>query len=320
MQAFAPGRVNLIGEHTDYNEGLSLPFAIGAGVTVDAALRTGSERAGGGDSALVSGVVEQLRAAGRRVPAAQTAISSTLEEGEGLASSAALGVAAALALLELAGQRAEPVEVARLCQRAEHRALGTRSGLLDQLASLCGSSGHAVRIDFRSLELTSVPLDLGGWRLGVASSGERRELARSGYNERRQECERAARLLGVGSLRAARSSDVDRLPEPLGRRLAHVLSENDRVERAVIAVGEGDWTGLGELLDASHASLRELYDASTDGVERTAGRLREAGAAGARMMGGGFGGSVLALFAPGAALPYGVREVAPSAGARVVAA
>jgi len=317
---FAPGRVNLIGEHTDYNGGLSLPFAIGAGVAVDVAPAPGREVAGGGAGPLVAAVVEELRAGGREVPGAEITISSTLEEGEGLSSSAALGVAVALALVALAGERAQPVEVARLCQRAEHRALATRSGLLDQLASLCGSEGHAVRIDFASLEVTPVALDLGGWRLGVASSGERRELARSGYNDRRGECERAAGLLGVDSLRAARPSDVDRLPDPLGRRLAHVLSENERVERAVAALGEADWAELGRLLDASHASLRDLYDASTDAVELTVDRLREAGAAGARMMGGGFGGSVLALFAPGGPLPRGVREVAPSAGARVVSA
>ena len=269
----------------------------------------------GQESPLVLAVVEELRASGYEPPGADVAISSTLPEGEGLSSSAALAVAAALALLELAGQRAEPVEVARVCQRAEQRALGTRAGLLDQLASLCASEGHAVRIDFRSLEITPVPLDLGGWRLGVASSGERRELAASGYNQRRAECERACSLLGVGSLRSARLSDVDRLPEPFGRRLAHVLSENDRVDLAVTALREADLPELGRLLDASHASLRDLYDASTDAVERTIVALRQAGAVGARMMGGGFGGSVLTLFEPDVELPEGVRAVAPGGGA-----
>ncbi|CAN5123535.1 galactokinase [soil metagenome] len=321
VRAFAPGRVNLIGEHTDYNDGLSLPFAIVEGVTVDAMLRPGREVVGGGPSPLVSAVVEELRAAGQEVPGAEIGISSNLAEGEGLASSAALAVATALALLGLAGERAERVErveLVRLCQRAEHRALGTRSGLLDQLASLCGSEGHAARIDFRSLEVDPVPLGLLGWRLGVASSGERRELAASGYNERRAECERAAEMLGVGSLRLADGSDIDRLPDPLNRRLAHVLSENDRVEKAVTALREEDLAGLGRLLDASHASLRDLYDASTAAVERTVDRLHEAGAAGARMMGGGFGGSVLALFGPDVDLPRSVRAVAPAAGAHVL--
>jgi len=162
-----------------------------------------------------------------------------------------------------------------------------------------------------------VPIDLGGWRLGITSSGERRALAMSGYNERRAECERACELLGVGSLREAMPSDIDRLPEPLGRRLAHVLSENDRVELAVTALGEGESAELAPLLDASHASLRNCYDASTTAVERTVDRLRASGAAGARMMGGGFGGSVLALFAPGVELPDGMRQVAPSAGAHL---
>ena len=272
----------------------------------------------GRPSPLLAAVVRELRAAGFEPPAAEIAISSTLPEGEGLSSSAALTVAVALALLELAGRRAQRVEVARLCQRAEQHALGTRSGLLDQLASLCGSEGHAVRIDFRSLEITPVPLDLGGWRLGVTSLGETRELAASGYNERRAECERACSLLGIESLRSARGSDVDRLPEPLGRRLAHVLSENDRVDLAVAALGKGDWAGIGRLLDASHVSLRDDYDASTGAVERTVVRLREAGTAGARMMGGGFGGSVLALFPPGAELPEGVRAVTPGGGAGLI--
>ncbi len=311
--------MNLIGEHTDYNDGLSLPFAIGEGVTADATLRPGHAGVGGDASELVCAVAEELRAAGHDLPGAEIAISSSLAEGEGLSSSAAVGVAVALALLGLAGESCEPVELARLCQRAERRALGTRSGLLDQLAALCASEGCALRIDFRSLELTPVPLRLGGWRLAVAASGERRELARSGYNERRAECEGAAELLGVGSLRAARRADVDRLPEPMDRRLAHVLGENERVEQTVTALGEGDMSEVGRLLDASHASLRDLYDASTDAVERTVAGLREAGAVGARMMGGGFGGSVLALFTADVELPRRVRAVAPAAGARVLA-
>lgn len=270
----------------------------------------------GHDSPLVAAVIEELRASGFAPPGAEIAISSTLPEGEGLSSSAAICVAVALALLDLAGESAERVEVARLCQRAERRALGTRPGLLDQLASLCGTEGHALRIDFRSLDVALVPLDLRGWRLGVASSGERRELGASGYNQRRAECERACELLGVGSLRSARLSGVSRLPDPLGRRVAHVLAENERVDLAVAALGGGDLFELGRLLDASHASLRDLYDASTDAVERTVARLREAGAAGARMMGGGFGGSVLTLFEPDVELPEGVRAVTPGAGAR----
>ncbi len=273
----------------------------------------------GGESPLVLAVAQELRAASCDMPDAEIAISSTLGEGEGLSSSAAVGVAVALALLALAGQSAGRVEVARVCQRAEQRALGTRSGLLDQLSSLCGSEGHAVLIDFRLLEVYPVPLRLRGWRLAVASSGERRELAASGYNQRRDECERACELLGIGSLRAAQLSDVDRLPEPLSRRVAHVVSENERVDLAVTALGEADLAELGRLLDASHASLRDLYDASTDAVERTVARLRDAGAAGARMMGGGFGGSVLALFEPDVELPRGVRAVTPSSGARVLA-
>ena len=279
--------------------------------------RPGREVAG--DAPLVRGTVAQLRGAGHDIPGAEVEISSTLPVGEGQASSAALEVALALALLALAGEEpGDRIELARLCQRVESEWGGARTGLLDQLASLYGLPGHALLIDFTSLAIDPVRMELGGWRLGVASSGERRELAASGYNERRGESEQACGLLGVDSLRTARRSDADRLPEPLARRLAHVLSENERVELAVTALGEADWAGLGGVLDASHASLRDLYDASTEAVEQTMQRLRGCGAAGARMMGGGFGGSVLALFPPGVPLPCGVREVAPSAGARLI--
>jgi galactokinase len=165
-----------------------------------------------------------------------------------------------------------------------------------------------------------VPLELGGWRLACVDSGEAHDHATGAYNERRDECERAARLLGVDSLRDAPGDPdvLDALPEPLGRRARHVRDENARVERAVAALEAGDLPELGALLDASHASLRDLYDASTPVVERTVAALRDAGAVGARMVGGGFGGQVLALFAPGRPLPAGALEVAPGAGARLL--
>jgi len=320
-RAFAPGRVNLIGEHTDYNAGLSLAFAIREGVTVEAVPRPGASVAieGGGEDALVRAVAQELRDAGCAVPGAALQISSDLAAGEGLSSSAALTVAVALALLGLAGEDAAPLEVARLCRRAERRAFGVRTGLLDQLACLHGREGRAALIDFHSVEVSPVELDLGGWLLAVAASGERRTLAGSGYGERRAECARATELLGLESLREAGPADVGRLPEPLDRRLEHVLGENRRVECAAGAVGQGDLAGLGRLLNESHASLRDLYEVSTRAVERCVDRLREAGAAGARMMGGGFGGSVLALLGPGVALPPGARAVAPAAGARLLA-
>jgi galactokinase len=163
-----------------------------------------------------------------------------------------------------------------------------------------------------------VPLLLEGWRLVLADSGERHRHAVSGYNERRQECATACELLGVLSLRQASREEAAGLPEPLARRAMHVLDENDRVREAASALRAADVAALGPLLDASHASLRDLYEISTPAVERTVQGLLEAGAAGARLMGGGFGGAVLGLLAPGVRVPAGCLEVRPGPGAAVV--
>jgi galactokinase len=314
VRAFAPGRVNLIGEHTDYNAGLCLPFAIAAGVTVTVddrddefltarALDLGEEDA--------FDVAEPQPATGWRAFVRGTA-------GE-LSSSAALGVALALALLAHAGE-AEPDrrELARLCSRVENDWVRARTGLLDQLAALFGRAGHAVRLDLRSLAVAPVPLRLGGWRLVTVGSGVAHAHAASGYNERRAECEAACRLLGVGSLREIGSDEAARLPPPLDRRARYVLEENERVERAVAALGRADLAALGRLLDASHAGLRGLYEVSVPAVDDAVARLKDAGAAGARIVGGGFGGSVLALFPPGAAPPDGARDVTPGPGAHLL--
>jgi galactokinase len=322
--AFAPGRANLIGEHTDYNDGLSLPFAIAEGVTVTAVRGDGDgltvESKTDGWRDFVRGAEGELRAAGVALPAAQLTIESNLAVGAGLSSSAALEVALCTALLTLAGKadRFEAIELAKLCSRIENDWVGAHTGLLDQLASLLGDAGHAVRIDFRTLETQPVPLELGDWRLVTVDSGEQHSLAESGYNERRAECERARELLGIESLRDATPEDADALPDPLDRRVLHVIEENARVDATVSALEALDLAQLGRLLDASHASLRDLYDASTDAVERTVERLRSNGAAGARMMGGGFGGNVLALVPPDVEPPPDAREVAPSAGAHVL--
>jgi galactokinase len=325
--AFAPGRANLIGEHTDYNGGLALPFAIEEGVEVRAEPIDGDEivvRAldvGEGDRfavadppraegwrAFVRGVVAEL---GDVAPAELT-ISATLPSGAGLSSSAALAVALALAL---GGDALDRTDLAKLCSRVENDWVGANTGLLDQLASLYGEEGHALRIDFRTLDVEPVPLDLAGHRLVTVDSGERHDLAASGYNERRAECDAAAERLGVASLRDATLDGAASLPAPLDRRVRHVITENSRVEKTVNALAHGHLDALGPLLDASHASLRDDYAASTDAVEATVTKLEQAGAAGARMMGGGFGGNVLALFPPGADLPRGARPLRPGPGA-----
>ncbi len=338
IRAFGPGRVNLIGEHTDYNGGLALPFAIDRGVTVEAEPLAGGRieahardldesdafdvaepgRAEGW-RAFVRGTVAELRAAGIDVGGARLAIAGDLPQGSGLSSSAALEAALCLALLALAGaEEPDRTELAQLCSRVENRWVGAQTGLLDQLASLHGRAGAALRIDFATLELRAVPLELGDWRLVTLDSGAEHSHAASGYNERRAECRAACEALGVEHLSAADPAAAGRLPEPLRRRARHVLSENARVDAMVAALAAGDLPAAGRLLDASHASLRDDYEASVPEVEAAVARLRRAGAAGARMVGGGFGGSVLALFGPEALVPAGAHAVAPGPPARRV--
>jgi galactokinase len=364
VQAFAPGRVNLVGEHTDYNDGLCLPFAIERGVTVRAepaesglieanaldlaesasfalsepgaagggaggrarggsaaAKSAAAEGATAGDAAtwerFARGAAAELAAAGIALRPCRLEIAGDLPRDAGLSSSAALCVALSLALCAVAGQ--EPpgrVELARLCSRVENDWAGAQTGLLDQLAVLFGEPGRVVRIDMRGPELRSVPLDLGEHLLAVLDSGAPRSLAESGYNERREECRAACRALGVDSLRDAPGAEG--LPDPLDRRVRHVLGENQRVDAAVAALGSGDLEALGELLDASHRSLRDDYEVSVPQVERAVEACKRAGALGARIVGGGFGGSVLALFPPGARPPAGAVAVRPAAGARLL--
>jgi galactokinase len=347
--AFAPGRVNLIGEHTDYNLGLALPFAIAEGVTVRAeATPPGSpghqriyayardlgesddfglsavSRAQGW-RAFVRGTVAELARAGFPLVGARLQIGGDLERGAGLSSSAALGVALCLVLADLGSRppggkekALDRIGVARLCARVENDWVGAQTGLLDQLASLWGAIDTALCIDFQAVEVEPVPLRLGGWRFVVFDSGERHANASSGYNERRTECRRACQLMGVESLRDASGDSVERLPQPLRARAEHVLGENDRVKDAVAALRAGDLVAVAALLNASHESLRDRYAVSTPAVEAIVERLLKAGAAGARLMGGGFGGSVLGLFAPDVPAPTGAREVRPGPGAHLL--
>lgn len=344
VRAFAPGRVNLIGEHTDYNDGLCLPFAIERGVTVSAEPLPGGdqieahaldlsehdsfplaaglhppERARDGWRPFVRGAIAELRRAGVEPPPCRVEIEGDLPRGAGLASSAALSVALCMALCAVAGaETLERLALARLCSRIENDWSGRETGLLDQLASLYGQAGRAVRIDMRGPELRPVELDLAGHVLATLDSGASRSLAGSGYNERRRECRRAAAALGLDSLRDAPAEALVRLPEPLRRRVRHVLSENERVDAAVAALARGDLAEVGRLLDASHRSLRDDYEVSVPEVERAVAACKEAGALGARILGGGFGGSVLAFFPPGAEPPPGSVVVEPALGARLL--
>jgi galactokinase len=320
IRAFAPGRVNLIGEHTDYNDGLCLPFAIELGVTVTAELQDEAGVAAPGleeGDRFLEGTLAELRRAGVELPGVRLTIEGDLPQRVGLSSSAALCVALALALYGAADtQPPRAIRLARLCSRVESEWAGQETGLLDQLASLLGEEGRAVRLDMRTLEASSVELDLDDHVLATLDSGASRSLAASGYNERRDECRRALEQLGLESLRDA--DDASGLDPPLDRRVRHVISENERVDAAVAALDSGDFTELGALLNASHASLRDDYEVSVPEVERAVAVCMDAGALGARIMGGGFGGSVLALFPPGTALPDGAISVRPGAGARLL--
>jgi galactokinase len=355
LRAFGPGRVNLIGEHTDYNGGLALPFAIAEGVTVLAdpssvhsplgevidayacdlderdEFLIADPRPTDGWRAFVRGTVAELGRAGYPLRGAHLQITGRVPQGSGLSSSAALEVALCLALIELGssdgredhsgpieGGDLDRMEIAKLCSHVENDWVGAHTGLLDQLASLFGAPDTALCIDFSTLKIEPVPLVLDGWRLVILASGEAHAHASSGYNERRAECAKACELLGVESLRQTSPEAVAQLPEPLQKRAAHVLGEIERVREAVEVLRAGDFPALGRLLDASHESLRDRYQISTPAVEAAVQRLHRAGAAGARLVGGGFGGAVLGLFSPDIPLPSKVLEVHPGPGAHLV--
>jgi galactokinase len=333
--AFGPGRVNLIGEHTDYNDGLAMPFAIERGVTVTATAadswtvdaldfnqrdRFETPERTKGWKAFHRGMIAELGTAGYDLRPAHLEITGSLPRGSGLSSSAALETALGLALLAIADERPpdDLRELAKLCSRVENHWVGAETGLLDQFASLLSRPGQALRIDFRSLEVVPHDLDLGDWQLVTLESGATHSIAASGYNQRRAECRVACEQLGITTLRDAHEDDLDRLDGALRKRTRHVLTENARVDATATALDAHDLEAVAALLDASHASLREDYEASVPEVEATVERLKAAGAAGARMVGGGFGGSVLALLPPGVPRPAAALAVTPGAPARLL--
>ena len=316
----APGRANLIGEHTDYNEGWVLPFALDRGVVV-AAKRRGDDvldirslqadapvtvplatlRAGSvtGWAAYPAGVAWAIREAGQAVGGASLVIDSDLPQGAGLSSSAAIECATAVALVALYEVSVSRLELARLARRAENEMVGVPSGIMDQCASLLCEAGHALLLDCRTWDTAPVRLDpaAAGLALLLVDTGAQHALTDGRYALRRAECERAARAFGVRSLRdvddPARAAEIgDRV---LARRARHVISDDCRVRAAVDLLNAGDLAGLGPLLHASHASLRDDFEVSWPEADVAAEAAEAGGGLGARMMGAGFGGSVIAL-------------------------
>jgi len=317
----APGRVNLIGEHTDYNDGFVLPFALAQGVRAAAARRDdgilelrsrqapgGAVRAdirslapGGvpGWAGYAAGVAWSLLEAGHAIGGARIAIDSDLPQGAGLSSSAALECATAVALTGLYGLALAPPGLAALARRAENDFVGVPCGILDQSASLQCTRGHALLLDCRSLDTAQVPFDLAaaGLELIVLDTRARHEHARGGYADRRRACEQAAKLLGVPALRDVTGlATLDRLDDPvLRRRARHVVTDNQRVHEVTALLRSGAVAGIGPLLTQSHRSLRDDFEVSWPEADAAADAAVAAGALGARMMGGGFGGSVIVL-------------------------
>ncbi len=299
--ASAPGRVNLIGEHTDYNGGFVLPVALPLRVNVDLTAREDAGITATTDADVDRSWRAHVVGAARVLGIDQgfdVRVTSDLPPGAGLGSSGALGVALIRALRDAFDLSLDGVRIAELAQRAENEVVGARSGIMDQMAASLGREGEALFLDCRSGAFERVPLPA-EVELVVVHSGVVHRHSEGAYNERRRECEEAARLLGVPLLRDVGPADaarVDGLPEPLRRRARHVVAENARVLGALAALRERDLAALGELLDGSHRSLRDDYEVSTPEVDRLVDLVREQeGVHGARITGGGFGGSIVAI-------------------------
>jgi galactokinase len=294
----APGRVNLIGEHTDYNGGWVLPMALDLDCLVgfrrreDGAVRVTSLDAPGEIAPWVDALVTELAAEGRAPAGLDAVVASTVPMGAGLASSGALSIALGLALCRVAGLELEPAVLAEACRRAEERATGVPCGIMDQVVGVLGAPREPLLVDCRDVTVERVSLPAHAVVV-VADSGVRRSLSDGRYAERREACEAAAARLGVGTLRDASAADV--ADDPVAR---HVVSENERVHRMVAALRSGDVEAAGAVLTEGHRSLRDDFAVSTPELDALAERLCSQGAYGARLTGAGFGGCVVALGGP----------------------
>ena len=316
----APGRVNLIGEHTDYNDGFVLPLALAQQTVAVAATATNgctrvrslqepdevvSFAAGNVDpgdvdgwGAYVAGVAWALRSSGQVLADLDLVIDSDVPVGAGLSSSAAVECAVAKAWVDLSRLSVSSTELARLCQRAENVFVGAPTGVMDQMAAMHGQAGHAVFLDTRTLSVEHVPLDLAkyGLTLLVVDTKAPHRHADGEYADRRRACEQAAAVLGVPALRDARPADLDTLSPELLPRARHVVTENQRVLDVVALLRSGaDPREIGPALTASHVSLRDDFEVTVPEVDVAVDTLLGTCAHGARITGGGFGGCVIAL-------------------------
>ena len=325
----APGRVNLIGEHTDYNGGFVLPAAVDKEMTFAVGLNGGekirlvafdlSEEFELANSAEISpsdthwanyllGVAAQFQQRGHAVPGFDCVFAGTVPMGAGMSSSAALECGLAFALNHFLKTNLETMELARIAQLAEHTYAGVQCGIMDQFASLFGREGRVVRLDCRSLDYEYFPFDTQACRIVLCNSGVKHSLASSEYNTRRQECERGVSVLqqhykGISTLREATLEQLEAVRAELGgtvyRRCAYVVQENARVEAACRHLEAGDLAAFGREMYASHAGLRDDYEVSCAELDVLVEAAKAApGVFGARMMGGGFGGCTINLVAP----------------------
>lgn len=345
----APGRVNLIGEYTDFNDGFVMPLALPHTARAAVARRTDGElrlhstdvpggvvqlrvdelapREGHGWAAYPAGVVWALREAGHQVTGADIQLTSTVPTGAGLSSSAALEVVTALALNDLFGLGLSAAELAVLAQRAENAFVGVPCGVMDQMASACCVEGHALHLDTRDLTRRQVPFDLAahGLRLLVVDTRVKHALGDGAYAERRAGCEAGARALGIGTLRdlpyEGLGVALDMLAESgadesVVRYVRHVVSDNARVEQVIALLDSGEVRAAGPVLTAGHVSLRDDLRVSCPELDLVVSTANASGALGARMTGGGFGGSAIVLVdeADADAVTKSVLEAFTSAG------
>ena len=345
----APGRVNLIGEHTDYNDGYVLPCAVERRVAV--AIGRGGDKLYSADfeekkslngekegswTDYPRGVIWAVKRAGYEVENLQASFAGNVPLGSGLSSSAAIEAATALALDALFSLGIDRKELAGLCMKTENEFVGVQSGIMDQYASLLSREGQALLVDCRTLEEEPVPLDLegAGLNLVVCDTRVERGLADTQYNQRRETCEKAAKTLGLEALRDASEKDLERLSGEELKRARHIVTEQRRVMAAVETLRDEDFEAFGRLLYESHASLRNDYEASTAELDTFVETAEETGALGAKLTGAGWGGCAVAIIpadksedlAKTTRRKYGERgfkepafyEFLPAAGAEVV--